>query len=268
MAQASISITQAYTTLGLEKGADMDAVKKAYKEKALQTHPDKVPEERRAEATVEFQNIGAAYETITKHHEGPDSDDEFDFGPDHMPHFHFGHGHGFGGRGGPFFRSPFGGMFFDDEDEEIYMYVSRLVLRGGLSAHGSPFRRASASSATCSATCLDFPAPDQATVDQATVDQVRAELTYQCRAFIENNRDIVPRNRRRAPESFSDYQEHLRRQQEAEAERERAKLRRAEEERKAREQRERERDASQYLSEEIVPCKGSFPDYCCVNFRG
>ncbi|KAG8948241.1 hypothetical protein FRC04_009879 [Tulasnella sp. 424] len=93
MAQASISITQAYATLGLEKGADMDAVKKAYKEIALQTHPDKVPEERRAEATIEFQNVGAAYETITKHHQGPDSDDdEFDFGPGHMPHFHFGHG--------------------------------------------------------------------------------------------------------------------------------------------------------------------------------
>lgn len=178
MSQASISITQAYTTLGLEKGADMDAVKKAYKEKALRTHPDKVPEERRAEATIEFQNVGAAYETITKHHQGPDSDDdEFDFGPGHsmpghMPHFHFGHGHGFGGRGGSFFYSPFSGMFFDEEDGEIYMYVSRLVLRGGLSAHGSPFRRASTDSATCSIICLDFPAPDQ-----ATVDQVRAELT-------------------------------------------------------------------------------------------
>ncbi|KAG9046050.1 hypothetical protein FS837_005170 [Tulasnella sp. UAMH 9824] len=114
MAQASISISQAYATLGLQNGADIEAVKKAYKEKALQIHPDKVPEERRAEATIEFQNIGAAYETITKHHQGPDDDDddEFAFGPGHMPQFHF----GFGGPGGPFFYTPFAGMFF----EEIY----------------------------------------------------------------------------------------------------------------------------------------------------
>lgn len=118
MAQASISITQAYATLGLENGADMEAVKKAYKEKALRTHPDKVPEERRAEATVEFQNIGAAYETIIKRHQGHDDDEEFDFGSSHMPHFHY----GFGGRGGSFFYSPFGGMFYEDDedDEEIY----------------------------------------------------------------------------------------------------------------------------------------------------
>lgn len=114
MAQASISISQAYATLGLQNGADMEAVKKAYKEKALQTHPDKVPEDRRAEATIEFQNIGAAYETITKHHQGPDDDDDdgFDFGPGHMPHFHF----GFGVPGGAFFYPP---MFFED----IYLYV-------------------------------------------------------------------------------------------------------------------------------------------------
>ncbi|KAG8943055.1 hypothetical protein FRC00_011411, partial [Tulasnella sp. 408] len=127
MAQASISISQAYATLGLQNGADMEAVKKAYKEKALQTHPDKVPQERRAEATIEFQNIGAAYETITKHHLGPDDDDddEFDFGPDHVPHFHF----GFGGPGGAFFYAP-------DLFEEIYFDLFDHLFGRGMGRPG------------------------------------------------------------------------------------------------------------------------------------
>lgn len=42
MKNTSMSVSQAYSLLGVESGADMDTVKKAYKDLALRTHPDKV----------------------------------------------------------------------------------------------------------------------------------------------------------------------------------------------------------------------------------
>ncbi|KIJ41214.1 hypothetical protein M422DRAFT_209334 [Sphaerobolus stellatus SS14] len=65
MAQWQSSITEAYEVLGLQNGATLETVKTTYKQLALKTHPDKNPDD--PNATVEFQRIGNAYRTITKH---------------------------------------------------------------------------------------------------------------------------------------------------------------------------------------------------------
>lgn len=128
----SITVAQAYATLGLEEGADIDAVKKAYKARALSSHPDKNPD-RRDEATEEFKTVGAAYERITKHLEGPSMDDfgspfggggggpSFHF---HGGGFYFNPGFGFGGGGGARRGGGFSGMddYYDDDDDDDYYY--------------------------------------------------------------------------------------------------------------------------------------------------
>ncbi|KAF1785238.1 Endo-1,3(4)-beta-glucanase [Phytophthora cactorum] len=54
----TISIQEAYNTLGLEREATQDEVKKAYRKLALQFHPDKNPDPA---ATAKFQQLSAAY---------------------------------------------------------------------------------------------------------------------------------------------------------------------------------------------------------------
>ncbi|ETP18170.1 hypothetical protein F441_07566, partial [Phytophthora nicotianae CJ01A1] len=54
----TISIQEAYNTLGLARGATQDDVKKAYRKLALQFHPDKNPDPA---ATARFQLLSAAY---------------------------------------------------------------------------------------------------------------------------------------------------------------------------------------------------------------
>ncbi|KLU89094.1 chaperone dnaJ 3 [Magnaporthiopsis poae ATCC 64411] len=53
-----------YELLGVDKSASQDAIKKAYRKAALQHHPDKVPEERRAESEVKFKAVTQAYEIL------------------------------------------------------------------------------------------------------------------------------------------------------------------------------------------------------------
>lgn len=125
--RTTISVSEAYTTLGLEHGADIDLVKTAYKEHARRTHPDKVLDEtRKADATAEFQKIGEAYEVITKHLSRPAGDSgrsRGGMGGGMSMHsfgggtfFYFGGGGGGGGRGG----------YYGDESEEDddYLYDS------------------------------------------------------------------------------------------------------------------------------------------------
>lgn len=54
-----------YEVLGITKDATDSQVKKAYRALALQWHPDKHPEESRAEAEQVFQEIVAAYEVLS-----------------------------------------------------------------------------------------------------------------------------------------------------------------------------------------------------------
>ncbi|KAG8907400.1 hypothetical protein FRB99_004425 [Tulasnella sp. 403] len=70
------NLEEAYAILGLPTGSDMDAVKKAYKAKALQKHPDKAPKDKdqQEDATVEFQQISAAYTTVMDYLERDDDD--------------------------------------------------------------------------------------------------------------------------------------------------------------------------------------------------
>lgn len=60
---------QHYATLGLEKGASADEVKKAYRKLSMQYHPDKVRhlgEEFRAIAEEKMKEINAAYDYLEK----------------------------------------------------------------------------------------------------------------------------------------------------------------------------------------------------------
>lgn len=99
----------------VQEDADKDQIKKAYRRKSLQWHPDKHPEQDRPAASVEFQKISAAFNKLQD--DNSDSDDEdydSDFDDD-IDLFHvfnlfarMSGGHGGGGsgfRGGPGVRS-------------------------------------------------------------------------------------------------------------------------------------------------------------------
>ncbi len=52
--------------MGVPRGADDGAIKKAYKKLAMKWHPDRVPEEDREKANAKFADIGAAYEVLSE----------------------------------------------------------------------------------------------------------------------------------------------------------------------------------------------------------
>src|SRR5574344_887801 len=89
-----------YEVLGVEKGADADTIKRAYRKAAMKYHPDRNPGDKEAEA--KFKEVGEAYEVLSD----PDKKaryDQFGFaGVD--PNFGAGQGgagfDGFGGFGG------------------------------------------------------------------------------------------------------------------------------------------------------------------------
>src|ERR1044071_2161586 len=51
-----------YETLGVEKGADQDAVKKAFRKLAMQYHPDRNPGDKGAEQR--FKELNEAYDVL------------------------------------------------------------------------------------------------------------------------------------------------------------------------------------------------------------
>lgn len=54
-----------YEVLGLERTATADQVKVAYRKTALRCHPDKVSEDKKADAHVQFQNVAFAYAVLS-----------------------------------------------------------------------------------------------------------------------------------------------------------------------------------------------------------
>ena len=58
-----------YSILGVERKADDDSIKKAYRQLALRNHPDKCPEDQREAATARFQLIVEAYECLSNRQE-------------------------------------------------------------------------------------------------------------------------------------------------------------------------------------------------------
>jgi molecular chaperone DnaJ len=88
-----------YEILEIQKGANADEIKKAYRKMAIKFHPDKNPGDKAAEE--KFKEAAEAYEILSN----PEKKQSYDqFG-----HAGMGNG-GFGGRGG----QGFGGMNMDD----------------------------------------------------------------------------------------------------------------------------------------------------------
>ncbi|OIO37325.1 MAG: molecular chaperone DnaJ [Candidatus Omnitrophica bacterium CG1_02_49_10] len=54
-----------YEILSLSKDASSDDIKKAYRNKALKSHPDRVPPEKKKEAEEEFKEISEAYAVLS-----------------------------------------------------------------------------------------------------------------------------------------------------------------------------------------------------------
>ena len=96
-----------YEVLGVEKNADADQIKKAYRKKAMQYHPDRNPNNPEAEA--KFKEAGEAYEVLSDEEKRARYDQYGHAGVD--PNFNPGYaGGGFGGFGG---FGDFGDIFGD-----------------------------------------------------------------------------------------------------------------------------------------------------------
>jgi DnaJ-class molecular chaperone len=54
-----------YRTLQVARDAEPEVVEKAYKALSMKYHPDRVPERRRADATVRMQKINEAYRVLS-----------------------------------------------------------------------------------------------------------------------------------------------------------------------------------------------------------
>ena len=83
-----------YEVLGIDKGASLDEIKKAYRKKAIQYHPDKNPGNKEAEE--KFKEAAEAYSVLSD----PDKKAKYD---------QFGHA-GLDGQAGPDFSGGFGDL--------------------------------------------------------------------------------------------------------------------------------------------------------------
>jgi len=107
-----------YKILGVDKDAGDAEIKKAYRRLAIQTHPDKNPDDPKAQE--KFQDVGEAYETLSD----PQKRQKYDSGEDLIdPSEMFGGGGGMGGFGG-------GGM--GGIDPEMLFNSESFVISGML----------------------------------------------------------------------------------------------------------------------------------------
>ena len=104
-----------YATLGIPKDASPDAIKKAYRKKALESHPDRNPNNPKAEA--QFKSISEAYEVLSDENKRRVYDQ---YGEDGL--------RGAGGGGGGGFQGGFSSM-----DEALRTFM------GAFGGGGNPF---------------------------------------------------------------------------------------------------------------------------------
>ena len=98
-----------YQTLGVDKHASKDELKKAYRKMAMQYHPDKNQGDEKAEA--KFKEINEAYDIL--------KDDQKRAAYDQMGHAAFDGSGGMGG-GNPFSGGGMGGFDFGDIFEDLF----------------------------------------------------------------------------------------------------------------------------------------------------
>jgi DnaJ-class molecular chaperone len=148
-----------YEILGVKKGATPEELKKAYRELALSSHPDRVPADKKKEAEDRFKEISEAYAVLTDPqkralydqygHSGVDQkfrQEDIFRGTDFRSVFEGMQGNGFGGG---FFENLFGDLGF-----EIF------TPRGGRKKRHSAGARTEIRS-------LDLEAPLAVTLDEA-----------------------------------------------------------------------------------------------------
>lgn len=118
-----------YAILGVTSNASDDEIKRAYKKKALQYHPDKnssKTDEEKAEAEAMFKGIGEAYEVLTD----PEKKQRYDEGVDveDLDGCCGGGGGGGGCGGGGGFRGGGGGM---DPDLMYHIFMQQQQQQRG-----------------------------------------------------------------------------------------------------------------------------------------
>ena len=105
-----------YEVLGLDKSADQDQIKGAYRKLALKYHPDRNPDDSEAEAS--FKEASEAYEVLSDEEKKANYDRfghagvQGDFGSGGFQWSDFSHATDFEDIFGDFFGNVFGGNIF------------------------------------------------------------------------------------------------------------------------------------------------------------